>query len=273
MSEVWSLPEVSLVVNTGKEWVLNLLHGKTEMDRVRILMLLWRIWHVRNELVHSKPAPSVEASRRFLCSYVESIATIKYYPQEDCIKGKAPADPMQAQSKKKEAHLEHVKRWTLPPEGWVKLNVDGSFDADSRAGGAGMVLRDDGGAIIFSACRYLMTCSSPLEAELAACMEGCALARQWSTLPCIIEMDCLEGVSRIKSETGERSDVTFLLKEIKRLMHDGVGFKVEHIRREQNFVSHALAAIGRSEARTAVWLNSGPQDIPKLCNEDCNPGI
>jgi hypothetical protein len=86
-------------------------------------------------------------------------------------------------------------------------------------------------------------------------------------------MDCLEGVSRIKSETGDRSDVTFLLKEIKRLMHDGVGFKVEHIRREQNFVSHALAAIGRSEARTAVWLNSGPQDIPKLCIEDCNPGI
>ncbi|KAM0878326.1 hypothetical protein ACQ4PT_034945 [Festuca glaucescens] len=116
MSEVWSLPEDSLVVNTGKEWVLNLLHGKTEMDRVRILMLLWRIWHVRNEVVHSKPAPPVEASRRFLCSYVESIATIKYYPQADCIKGKAPADPMQPQSKKKEAHLEHVKRWTLPPE-------------------------------------------------------------------------------------------------------------------------------------------------------------
>jgi hypothetical protein len=53
-------------------------------------MTLWRIWHVRNEVVHHKPPPPVEASRRFLCSYVESISTMKYYPQADFIKGKTP---------------------------------------------------------------------------------------------------------------------------------------------------------------------------------------
>jgi hypothetical protein len=97
----------------------------------------------------------------------------------------------------------------------VKLNVDEPFHADSRAGSAGM---DDGSAIILSSCRYLMT------------------------LPCIIEMNYLEGVSRIKSEAGDRS--RYILSEgDKHLMHDGVGFMVEHIRRGRNFVSHALAAI------------------------------
>jgi hypothetical protein len=43
-----------------------------------------------NEVVHSKPPPPVEASCRFLCSHIESIATIKYYPQADNIKGKMP---------------------------------------------------------------------------------------------------------------------------------------------------------------------------------------
>ncbi|KAK1682165.1 hypothetical protein QYE76_043013 [Lolium multiflorum] len=76
----------------GSEWVLHLLHGKTELERLRIMMLLWRIWHVRNEVVHHKPPPPAEASRRFLCSYVDSLLTIKYYPHDDGVKGKAPAD-------------------------------------------------------------------------------------------------------------------------------------------------------------------------------------
>jgi hypothetical protein len=60
------------------------------MERLKILITLWSIWNVRNEVVDHKPPPHVEASRRFLCSYVESISTIKYYSQKDFIKGKTP---------------------------------------------------------------------------------------------------------------------------------------------------------------------------------------
>lgn len=63
--------------NSGEDWVLHLLDGRPELERTRILMTLWRIWHVRNEIVYDKPAPSVESSRRFLCSYVDSLMTIK----------------------------------------------------------------------------------------------------------------------------------------------------------------------------------------------------
>jgi hypothetical protein len=90
MREVWSLPKLSTIANNGKEWVLHLLDGRPEIERLKILMTLWRIWHVRNEVVHRKPPPPVEASRSFLCSYVESISTIKYYPRADFIKGKTP---------------------------------------------------------------------------------------------------------------------------------------------------------------------------------------
>uniref|UniRef100_A0ACD5WX57 Uncharacterized protein n=1 Tax=Avena sativa TaxID=4498 RepID=A0ACD5WX57_AVESA len=137
-----------------------------------------------------------------------------------------------------------VKRWSPLPVGWTKLNVDGSFHPESRIGGLGMVLRDDRGNIIFSSCRHIFSCSSPLEAELMACMEGCALTTQWSDLPCITETDCLNLVAMINNNIEDISPETFLLKEIRRLLNEMVKFKVVHIRREQNLVRMLLPTWG-----------------------------
>jgi hypothetical protein len=41
-----------------------------------------------------------------------------------------------------------------------------------KKGGTGMILRDDDGNILFTACGFLQSCDSPLEAELYACREG-----------------------------------------------------------------------------------------------------
>ena len=59
-----------------------------------------------------------------------------------------------------------TRRWTKPPDGSVKLNVDGSFSESPSTGGAGMVLRDHTGDVIVSACRFLSHCQSPLEEKI-----------------------------------------------------------------------------------------------------------
>jgi hypothetical protein len=182
MKEVWEIPEVASIVNTGTEWLLQLLDDKSETICAKILMTLWRIWHVRNEITHQKPPPPVEASRRFLCSYVQSLAVIRKHPQGDSVKGKMIIEDdvncLSRMKRKVEAHRPQPKSWTKPPRGWTKLNVDGSFVEDTGESGAGMVLRTDDGTIVFSACRYLGRSSTPLATELAACMEGIALSRQ-----------------------------------------------------------------------------------------------
>ena len=43
------------------------------------------------------------------------------------------------------------RKWSPPPEGWAKLNVDGSFSHEDGSAGAGMILSGHAGAIIFSA--------------------------------------------------------------------------------------------------------------------------
>lgn len=45
-----------------------------------------------------------------------------------------------------------VEKWSTPPHGWLKLNVDGAFQAQVGNGGIVMVLRDSSGCIIFTSC-------------------------------------------------------------------------------------------------------------------------
>jgi hypothetical protein len=44
------------------------------------------------------------------------------------------------------------KQWVPAPNGWVKLNVDDSFHVEANDGGVGTFLRDNKGAVIFTAC-------------------------------------------------------------------------------------------------------------------------
>lgn len=71
--------------------------------------------------------------------------------------------------------------WSCPAPGRVKLNVDGSVL--ERTAGAGMILGDHEGSIIFSSGRHLHTYNDVLEAEIFAIMEGVSLVLQWCNLP------------------------------------------------------------------------------------------
>jgi hypothetical protein len=88
MEDSWPILALEEVRNTGSEWLLQLLMEHEEPIRAMILMTLSRIWHVPNEIIHLKPAPSIESSKRFLCSYIDSIMSIKQDQYADAVKGK-----------------------------------------------------------------------------------------------------------------------------------------------------------------------------------------
>jgi ribonuclease HI len=165
---------------------------------------------------------------------------------------------------------EHA-RWSKPPQGWTKLNVDGAWSMESKKGGIGMILRDDEGSILFTACKFLQSCDTPLEAELCACKEGLTRAMDLTGKPIWVECDSLEATSLIKDVNLNRSHNASLINEIKSLCAGERECRVTHVRRELNYVSHTLAKLSFNSACSMVWIRHGPDIIRSACIHDGTP--
>ncbi|KAE8783638.1 calcium-dependent protein kinase [Hordeum vulgare] len=182
----------------------------------------------------------------------------KEYPSADIAKGKTvishQGKPITDQEENKNTNVLE-ERWLQPPRGWTKLNVDGAFNAENHTSRACMILRGEGGQVIFSSCRYLRSCSSALEVELMACMEGIAIARAWSELPMIIETDCLTAARMIIQDGMNRSPCATMVTQIQWNLEEVGEHVISHVVRSRNKTADALAHIGHVKQRTAVWLH------------------
>jgi hypothetical protein len=91
-------------------------------------------------------------------------------------------DPNQGFKRARRRHDEskQTNHECRPPNGdLAKLNVDGAYSPDGRAG-CGMILRNQQGELIFVACQQVQHCQDATEAEIMAIEEGLKLALLWT---------------------------------------------------------------------------------------------
>jgi ribonuclease HI len=81
-------------------------------------------------------------------------------------------------------------KWSAPPEGWIKVNCDGSFTAQAKTAGVGAVARDHLGAVLFAACAPVDNFGYAEEAEARAALMGVELISQLAPAKVILELDC-----------------------------------------------------------------------------------
>ena len=62
-----------------------------------------------------------------------------------------------------------------------------------------------------------------------------------------------------------------LVNEVRKRLGEGDSSIIVLVSRNQNVVSHRLATFGLVEARMALWISSGPANVPQLCMEDLSP--
>jgi hypothetical protein len=73
MRKVWHLSDEEKFRYTGPDWLILLLSSVSKDMGARILLLFWRVWHLRNDAVHGKGSGSICGSVKFLISYSDSL--------------------------------------------------------------------------------------------------------------------------------------------------------------------------------------------------------
>jgi hypothetical protein len=128
-----------------------LLSSVDEDMRAKVLLLLWRVWYIQNDIMHRKGIASVAGSVEFLKFYKESLGIVEQKdPGWVSERGKEGI-----QEKKVRTLGEAVIGWSKPPPGWAKLNTDASYCDQMGRAGAGVVIRDVDGNVPLSACKTL----------------------------------------------------------------------------------------------------------------------
>jgi hypothetical protein len=84
----WLLPVETSFAYTGPDWLLVLLDSLQCSEKAHVMYLLWRVWHLRNNMIHGKGSASIADLVSFLVSYEGQLLPIRQ--REDDKKGKGP---------------------------------------------------------------------------------------------------------------------------------------------------------------------------------------
>ncbi|GKU94254.1 hypothetical protein SLEP1_g7776 [Rubroshorea leprosula] len=126
--------------------------------------IIWSLWYFRNQLVHERKKFSIAMARDFILKKINEYNQL--HPASSITKSLSVV----------------LVSWNPPPAGFIKLNTDGSANANPGEAGAGGVFRDELGNWLLGFYRNVGFTSS-LSAELWALREGLKLAGYDDTNP------------------------------------------------------------------------------------------
>ncbi|XBJ13296.1 hypothetical protein VPH35_017677 [Triticum aestivum] len=157
--------------------------------------------------------------------------------------------------------------WHCPPRGFVKLNVDASFDQDMLKGTMGAVLRDDKGRFIAGGNGKIDHCADVLMAEALALKFGLTLAQRAGCNRLIINSDNLEVIETMQDGGQSTGVAAAIFDDCFHYACDFIMTRFEHCNREANRVAHELARLARFSS-TLDWFEEPINEIVLILTND-----
>ena len=210
-----------------------------EDDRIVLLCGMWSLWNTRNDYHHGKkpinPALAIDWATD-ACYHLLIV-------QQNTRRGPTT----------------RADNWQPPPEGVVKLNCDGGFQAAEMKGSTGAVLRTSDGSFLAASARCLSSTSSALVIEAEACRDGLRLALNMGEIrDLIMETDSLQLVSLWNSRRQQLSEIAVILQDIEEMVQPLTSFCFAHVTRSANNVAHLCAKQASQSRPSLLWQDHPP---------------
>jgi len=151
--------------------------------------------------------------------------------------------------------------WKKPPEDFLMLNVDASYNPDRRMGSTGAVIRDHTGSFVIAGARFFENILDAPMAETLALREGIILAQQIGCSKLLIQSDCSEVVETMKQGGFSATSSAAIYEECVQLWQEFTSISIEHCNREINKVAHEIARVAFQSKLSCNWVDEPPSFI------------
>ncbi|KAL9457035.1 hypothetical protein AB3S75_006131 [Citrus x aurantiifolia] len=200
-----------------------------------LVATFWVIWYARNKFVFE----GLKLNPNLLLAKAEAI--------NEAFSRTKSLDVLHGENlQKKKPNV-----WTLPPHGWMKINVDAATDKESQCSGLGVVIRDNQGKCMAAAIKKSKFTGDVSYVEAEAAEWGLYIAKEAGLKAVILETDSLEVANLINKRKASSTEIFWRVKEIQAMKQEFSLFEAKHVSRSCNLCSLAKLALGR--AHSDVW--------------------
>lgn len=165
--------------------------------------------------------------------------------------------------------VELFVNWEKPPDGWLKINVDGAWNSTSGAIEAGGIIRDHNGKWQFRFVNNIGIGNS-LIAEAWAALVGVQLAWNKRHTKVILESDSLEIVRLLSNKESLLlgQPLRNIIKDTKLIQGMLQQTKVQHCYRESNYCVDCLAKMASTYQPRITFLQLPPLELANIIFQD-----
>ncbi|CAL8160745.1 unnamed protein product [Prunus armeniaca] len=165
--------------------------------------------------------------------------------------------------------IEKQTKWSPPPVGKYKLNVDAAFIPKTGVGGIGAVVRNDKGEVMEAMALPLANATSSKHAEIMALLFGMKFARDAGFSYILIDSDSQRVVNDVKKDEEESWALDgHLIDDIKRSMQQFEDVIISFSPRGGNQVAHFLARNALNCNTMVTWIEQVPLWLESIVNDD-----
>ncbi|KAK9998542.1 hypothetical protein SO802_018145 [Lithocarpus litseifolius] len=207
--------------------LINLTHEKRKNVDL-LAMVMWTIWHRRNQL-------------RALATYQQS--------QQSLINHAAVLRP------------QHHAQWRPPPANCVKLNFDGAVFPELGKAGLGVVVHNCQGNAIATLSEQAPLPFSPIIVEAMAAARAITFAQELGITEFMLEGDLEAVINSLRSAEASLTTYGHLLESAKSTLVTSNCIAFSHIRRSGNRVAHNLAKHAKHVRGLSVWVENIPPNL------------